>query len=252
MREIISFKESIAIVRKRLGVILLLTMIAVVGSILITNYLLTPQFQSQILLLVNQSDEERSDYSSTELHTSLELINTYNVIITSPRILDQVSNQLGLNETHRTLRERVLVRGEGDSQVVSIQVHDKDSEVAMKIANTIGSVFQKEIVDIMQVDNVSVLSPAEMEPDPISPNLSLNIVIGFIVGISASIGFAFLLDFLDNTVRTEEEMEELTGLPVLGSINLMDKKIDVRSMEKRQTGSIHHHRLKRRREKLGS
>ena len=78
----------------------------------------------------------------------------------------------------------------------------------------------------MNVDNVTVLSKAEVveNQSPIKPRPMLNLAIAFVVGLMASVGLAFLLEYLDNTVKKEEDVESLLGLPVLGIVARMDEE----------------------------
>ena len=52
----------------------------------------------------------------------------------------------------------------------------------------------------------------------------LNVAIAFVVGLMAAVGLAFLLEYLDNTVKKEEDVETLLGLPVLGIVARMDEE----------------------------
>ena len=86
--------------------------------------------------------------------------------------------------------------------------------------------FKGEVAKIMNVDNVTVLSKAEIAENqsPIKPRPMLNVAIAFVVGLMASVGLAFLLEYLDNTVKKEEDVENLLGLPVLGVVARMDEE----------------------------
>src|SRR4051812_16015681 len=99
MEETISLKELFEMLKKRLWMIVSITVIAAVISGVISYYYLTPIYQASTQILVNQTKNEQTLYSSTEVQTNLQLINTYNVIITSPAILDIVSKELDLNMT---------------------------------------------------------------------------------------------------------------------------------------------------------
>ncbi len=77
----------------------------------------------------------------------------------------------------------------------------------------------------MSVDNVTILSKAEVAEgqSPIKPNKMLNVAIAFVVGLMASVGLAFLLEYLDNTFKKEEDIEKFLGLPVLGVISHIEE-----------------------------
>ncbi len=121
----------------------------------------------------------------------------------------------------------ISVVSEKNSQVVSITVQDENPGVAVDIANTIANVFKTEIATIMNVDNVSILSKAVVaeNPDPIKPRPVLNMAIALVVGLMAGVGLAFLLEYLDNTIKTEQDIEKLLELPVLGAIAIISPEV---------------------------
>lgn len=225
MEETISLKELLQTLRKRLSLILSITFIAVLVSGILSYFFITPIYQASTQLLVNQSKTDQTTYNVSEVQTNLQLINTYNVIIKSPAILDIVIKELDLDMTASQLNSKITVQNEKDSQVVNLSVQDPDAALAAKIANKTADVFKKEIVKIMSVDNVSVLAKAETgeSPSPIKPQPLMNIAIAMVVGLMAGIGASFLLEYFDNTVKTEQEIEKLLGVPVLGVIATMDE-----------------------------
>ncbi|PYZ92571.1 capsule biosynthesis protein [Salipaludibacillus keqinensis] len=233
MEETISLKEIVETLKKRIKMIIAITVAAVALAAVVSYFMLTPSYSSSTQLLVNQSTEEGQAYTSGELRTNLDLINTYNVIITSPRILEPTLEELNLERSMGALRNQINVSAEGDSQVVTISVEDDNPAMAVQIANAVGEVFQRDIVDIMNVDNVSILSAAELSdsPSPVSPNPTLNMAIAMVVGLMAGVGLAFLLEFLDNTVKTEDDVEQKLGIPVLASIATIDaSKVTVKDI----------------------
>ncbi|KEZ48836.1 YveK family protein [Metabacillus indicus] len=232
MEETISLKELFQTLKKRLSLIIIITAIAAVTSGLISFFVLTPIYQSSTQILVNQAKSDQQSFNPGEVQTNLQLINTYNVIIKSPAILDKVIQQLDLDMTSGQLNANVTVGSEQDSQVVNISVQDEDPKQAAQIANTIATVFQSDIAKIMSVNNVSILSKAEVgdTASPIAPKPLMNIAIAMVVGLMAGVGLAFLLEYLDNTIKTEEDIEKHLGLPVLGAIT----RIDIEQEQKNQ------------------
>ncbi|HDR6300409.1 YveK family protein [Bacillus cereus] len=226
MEETISLKELFHILKKRLAMILVIAFGAAIVSAIISFFFMTPIYQSSTQILVNQKKQEGAAIQYNEVQTNIQLTNTYKVIIKSPVILDQVKENLGLNITTQELNKKIEVANEKDSQVVAVTAQDKDPKLARDIANTTAEVFKGEVAKIMSVDNVTVLSKAELseELSPIKPRPMLNVAIAFVVGLMASVGLAFLLEYLDNTVKKEEDVENLLGLPVLGIVARMDEE----------------------------
>jgi capsular polysaccharide biosynthesis protein len=224
MEETISLKELLETLKKRLLLIVSITVIAAIISGVVSFYFLTPIYQASTQILVNQKKSEQSLYSTSEVQTNLQLINTYNVIITSPRILDIVSEELDLGMTAAQLKGKITVGSENESQVVNLSVQDPDAKVAAQIANKTAEVFKKEIANIMNVDNVSILAKANVSenPAPIKPRPLLNVAIAIVVGLMAGVGLAFLLEYFNNTIKNEQDIEKILGLPILGVIATID------------------------------
>ncbi|WP_342542146.1 Wzz/FepE/Etk N-terminal domain-containing protein [Paenisporosarcina sp. FSL H8-0542] len=227
MEETISLQELFQTLKKRMLLILSLTILATLISGIVSYFFVTPIYQASTQLLVNQEKTETPILNVSEIQTNLQLINTYNVIIKSPAILDIVREDLALEKlTTEDLNSKITVSAVGESQVLTITVQDPDQFVARDIANTTASVFQREIMDIMNVNNVSILAKATATDtqSPIKPNKMLNMAIAMVVGLMLGVGLAFLLEYLDNTIKTEQEIETLLGLSVIGSISSMEKK----------------------------
>jgi capsular polysaccharide biosynthesis protein len=232
MEETISLRELFYTLRKRIWLIISIAVVATLASGIISFYVLTPIYSSSTQLLVNQEKSDQPMYNVGEIQTNLQLINTYNVIIKSPAILDLVAKDLDMDVTSEELNEKITVGSEKDSQVLSISVQDADPQMATDIANTTAKVFQNEIVKIMNVDNVSILAQAKTKenPSPIKPKPLLNIAIALVVGLMAGVGLTFLLEYLDNTIKNEMDVEKVLGLPVLGAIHTMSEKDRIKGL----------------------
>lgn len=227
MEETISLRELFQTIRKRLWLITIITAVIVATVGVVSFFFLTPIYQSSTQILVNQKASDQPYLNQSDIRTNIDLINTYNEIIKTPAILDIVKKELDINDA---LSNLITVGSSNNSQVMKITVQHPDPEMAVKIANTTANVFKEEIVKIMNVDNVSILSPAELpeNPVPVKPNPMLNMAIGLIVGLMAGVGLAFLLEYLDNTVKTEQDIEKLLELPVLGAIAEIDLDQELR------------------------
>src|SRR5690625_1192039 len=218
MEEEISLVELFDIIKKRVGMILTLSLIGLIVSSVFTFFIATPQFNSTTQLLVNRT-ESTEVIQQSDINTNLQLINTYKDIIKGPVILDDVRETLDLNMSHQALSEKVQVNSENNSQVFSLTVTEENPYDAAMIANTVAETFRNKIDDIMNVDNVSVISEAVPNLNPVSPNTVLNLAIGLLLGVMLGVGLAFVLEFLDNTVKDEKFITEELGWTNLGKVS---------------------------------
>ncbi len=78
----------------------------------------------------------------------------------------------------------------------------------------------------MKVDNVTVLNEAKANGElvPVRPKPVINIVIAIIVSFVISLGLIFLLDYLDDTIKTETDVNKILQIPVLATISKYSKK----------------------------
>jgi capsular polysaccharide biosynthesis protein len=220
-----SLKDLFQVLKKRISIIIVITLLAASVSAFISYFVLTPIYETSTQLLVNQKKSNQNIYNNNEVQTNLQLMNTYNVIIKSTGILDKVKKELGLNMSVEELSGKITVASEKESQVLNLSVKDKDPDRAVKIANKTARVFKREIPKIMSVDNISILSKSQIGDGlyPVDPKPKMNIMLGIIVGLLSSIGLVFLLEYLDNSIKNEQDIENILDLPILGTVNRVKK-----------------------------
>jgi len=214
-----SLNDLIMLMLRRWKLIVSITMIAVIASAGITYFYLTPVYKASTQILVNQKDAD-IQVDVMQLRNHIELINTYSVIIKTPAILDKVIDNLGLPYTADQLNQSISVNRDANSVVFSIAVKDSNPGRAVEIANAVAETFQQEIKEIMNIDNVNILAKAELKknPMPVSPQPKLNIAVAIVFGLLVGVGLAFLIEYLDNTLKNGKDVESYLGLPVLGSV----------------------------------
>ncbi len=88
----------------------------------------------------------------------------------------------------------------------------------------IKKIKEKGITERSQTVNVWVIEKAQLPKFPALPKKKRNIFLGFILGLLGGIGIAFFLEYLDNTVKTPEDVEEKFDIPVISTIDLFKEK----------------------------
>lgn len=205
MEETISLQDVFNIIRKRIGLIALVTVLAIVLTGLTSYFILSPVYQSSTEILVNQNSGEPGQLTNENIQVNLQLIKTFTGILKNPVILDQVVEELNLDMSTDQLSDKITISTAEQSQLITITGEDEKPEVAVEIANTTASIFENDIQELMNVNNVTILSPAVLKenPIPISPNPPLNMAIAAIVGLLLGIGIALLLEYLKKTKKRE-------------------------------------------------
>lgn len=226
MEETFSLQELLKIMKKRLVLIISIFVLAVSITGVISYFFWTPIYEASTQILINQKELDQNQYSSQDIETNLQLINTYNVIIKSPVILSKVIDNLDLSTTPELLNKKITVSNEQNSQVINVSVEDPELQKAIDIANMTAEVFQEDIRTLMNVDNVNILSLAAKSKNglPVKPIPLLNMAIAAGIGLILGIGITFLIEYLDTTVKTEQDIDDLLELPILGLISPISYK----------------------------
>ena len=224
MEETMDLREILQIILKRLWIIILVTLVCIVSSGIISYFVLDNIFEASTTLMVSKTrDEESSNLQYNDILLNQKLVKTYSEIVKSNRVLEKVIEQLGLNMSTGDLRSKVQVNSVSDTEIIRISVEGQDANFATELANSIAVVFMGEIGGIMKMDNVQFIDPAQTPINPIKPRPMLNMAIAGVLGMMVSVFAIFLLEYFDNTIKTIEDVEQKTGLPVLGSIPVFDE-----------------------------
>ena len=233
----LDLRDYIKVIRKRIWIIIAIVLVACLTTGIMSYFFIDPIYEASTKLIVNKSsDRVGVEQLNTEsINTNLRLIDTYKEIIRTPAIMEKVT--VAYPEFNLTMDElvgKVKVSSVNNTQVMTLIVQDTSYNKAAKIVNAVSKVFQQEIPKIMQmkVENVSLLNEAKEinNPLPVKPNKKLNIAISFVVALMVALGLVFLLEYLDDTLKTESDIQQFLGLPTLGMISKMrSEDIELRS-----------------------
>lgn len=225
MKDTLSIQEIVQTLRRRMGLILFLTIGLIVSVALISHYLLKPIYQSSSQFIVIQQQNETVPLGINEIETNLGLIKTYSEIIKSPIILEKVMDEMNLTLSIEELSKQIEIMSEEQSQVVTVSAIADQPETAAQIANLVVEEFRKTITPIMKLENVFVLSKANpaLSEKPIKPRPIMNMLIAGVIGLATAVGLVLILEFLNTKVKTVNDVEEL-GITILGEISMIDKK----------------------------
>lgn len=217
-------KQYWAIVRNRLWMILLLMTVSAVATTVYSYTMIDQKYAASTKLIVNQNEEisvQNGKLDIGTINSNIQLIKTYKEIIATPRIMNLVVEQYPqLQLTSDELISKIGVSSVNETQVMSVFAIDSSYSRAANIVNAVATVFQNEIPKLMKVDNVNILNEADpnVNAAPIPANSNLNIIISIVLSFMIGLGLVFLLDYLDDTVKTEADIAEIVGLPVMASI----------------------------------
>ena len=219
MEETIDLREYFAIIKKRFWIIAIITVVAMVVSGVISFFMLSPVYEAKSTLIVNtEKNEETQMITGDQFSVSQKLAVTYGEIIKSRAVLESVISNLKLDSEYEDLVEKITVSPVKDTQIISISVQDTNPKKARDIANEIPKVFEKEVKRITKANDIQVIDKAILPENPIKPNKIMNVAIAAVLGMMIGLFVVFVLEYLDNKIKTPQDVEKHLDLPILGVI----------------------------------
>ena len=194
------------------------TIVAAVIGILVTRFLMTPQYEAKVNMIVNSRQESTGSLTNDNITSSKNLIATYAVILKSNIILDQVIGELQLNETHASLSSRITVEAIDSTQVMQVSVKYPDPQVAYQIIEKLVEIAPPVIVDAVEAGSCKVVSNVTVGENPVSPSLKKNVLIAAFAGLVLSVAFVILKLLLANYIADDQDVAKYLGLPTLAVI----------------------------------
>lgn len=214
---------------KKLEIILITLMFVAVG-IGYSYFFVKPEYTSTTSLVLAQSSSSGQTgdgaISATDLTMNSKLVSTYSELIKRKAILGQVCENLNIPDSNiQELRGKIKVNSAKNTEIIEISVTNKDPNIAAAIANEIAKVFSEKIVEIYNISNVYLLDRAEANAVPSNINHMKDVVIFAFIGLVIAAVYVLIANMLDNTIKTEQDVEATTELLVLSSIPNYDVEI---------------------------
>lgn len=200
---------------KILWILLAIVVIVILGNIytIITR---TPMYQSNTtIVLVGESKKE---YNQSDSLLNQNLIGTYSQIIKSRKVLSQVIENLDLKITTEELSNSITTSSVEETEIIQITVENAKAKDAQKITDEVAKVFAKEIKDIYNLENVTIIDKAELSKSPYNVNYVKDNIIYLVIGIVLSFGVVFVMYYFDTSIKSSDIVEEKLGLTVIGIV----------------------------------
>ncbi len=238
--EEIDIKDLFLIFWNRKAEMFLIILITMLIGVIYSYFLVVPEYKASTKLVLAQSTTGKRDTTEqaiTQADVSLnsQLVSTYSEIIKSKTILREVINSMNIEYLEEAdLKKKISVKAVNETEVIEITVKDIDPNIAAEIANKIAEVFSEKVVDIYKISNIYILDKAEPSSKPSNTNHVKDIVIFGFVGTVISFGVVLIINMLDTTIKTEEDVENITGLIVLSSIPNYDVELKQKKKERRR------------------
>lgn len=218
---VVSLGDLLQVVWKRLWVIALCAVVCVVAALAV-DFARTPMYQASIQILVGQEqgDAELSSLGS-DVQGLQQLTQTVAEAVATRPVAEGVIQELGLQVSADEFLSHVNVEQVPETQFIEVSYEHPDPERAREIANATGEVFAGQVEEVSPSANAitaTLWERAVTPEEPSSPDPVRDGLLALILGSMFGLGLVFLMEYLDDSWRTPEEVEYVSGRPNLGVI----------------------------------
>lgn len=212
----LDLRDLFAIIQKRLSLIITITLLCTLAAAIFSFFIIKPTYQTDTSIVIGKITEvNQSNLADVTMYQ--QLVKTYAAIASSNTVAQDASTKLG-NIDVKTLTDSITVTPQADTQIIGIKALGKSPKQAYDNINAISDSFIAQAKKIYPTGSVAIMDKAVLPDKPVKPNKKLNIAISFFIGLMASVGLVFVLEYLDRTIKTEEEVEKYLELPVIATI----------------------------------
>ncbi|AWK51238.1 capsular biosynthesis protein [Clostridium beijerinckii] len=216
--EIIKIQDIIDILMKRWKMILSIALIATLTAGIISFFVIAPKYEASTKVFIGKENTKDQNYNNSDIQMYQQLLKTYAGVITTNDLVEKAINTADLNITSEEVLGGLTVTPSANTQILEIKYISTDRVLSRDLVDAVTTQFIETSKELIPNGNVKIIESVKMPENPVSPNKKMNIAIAFLIGLMISIGLAFLLEFMDNTFKTKEQLEQILGIPVIGAI----------------------------------
>ena len=217
----ISVKDLFKIILKNMLFIVICAVIGLAGTFSIFKFIVKPTYVSSVKLYVytKESNANASNYNSlNDLNYAQKIVNTYIEMLRTDSFYKSVKDKGELDYSINDLKKMIQFNVLNDTEVFQVSVSSHNPEQSKKIADTITALAPQTISSIKESALLKVVDSASFPSKASSPNLVVDSVVGFILGIVAAVIYVLLKEMLDVRIKQEESLTARYNIPILGVI----------------------------------
>ena len=216
--------DLVELMYRLLGRWKLIVSLAVVVALLMglyTVFFVTPMYEAtSTIYVLSRSD---SAINMADLQIGTALTNDYIKIFKMWEVHEKVISNLNLPYSYTQMRSSLSVTNDSNTRMLDITFTSPSPEEAAAVANEYAKVASEYIADNMSTDKPNIMSVALIPSNPVSPNKTRNVLLGFILGFVIGCAFVTIQMVVDDKYKTVEDIRKYTGLATLAVVPIEDE-----------------------------
>lgn len=210
-------RDLFKIIKKRIWLIIIITLLFTFTSAAVSIFLISPTYKANVGIIISkQQSGEKITNSDVTMYQNL--MQTYKNIALTNMVAQTAADKLGNGQSSKDLLERTAVTAKEGTMILNIEVKSNSAEESYKNVQAYADAFVERANTLISGGDVKIMDNAQIPEAPASPNVILNTAIAFIAGLFLSNGIAFLLEYMNNSLITKEDVEKYLELTIIGFI----------------------------------
>ena len=218
--QVLSIKDIGNILKKRLSMIIVITLVTTIGAIGLTYFVIEPTYTTTASLLIGKKSatEEGKEYNSNDVQMYQKLMGTYAKVVQSKDVIKRAIAANSLNLTYEQVSSSLSVTTSDTDQILTLSYTSKNPQEGVEVLNPLIEEFDKTSKEIISNGEMFVLTTPEIPSSPSSPDKTKNVMMGIAAGIALGVVLALFLEWMDDSVKKPEEIETLLETSVIGFV----------------------------------
>ena len=184
----------------------------------ITKVLITPQYTASSMIYI--FTKTTSITSLADLQVGSQLTVDFQTLGTSRPVVEKVIRELNLDATYEELLQTITITNPSNSRILKISVENPDPQLAADISNAMAESLSNRVAEVLNTDKPSTVEQAVVPQNPSSPSTTRNVAVGGLLGLVLVASFVLLQHFMDDTIKSEEDVRKYLELNTLASVPL--------------------------------
>lgn len=215
----IDLGELFKVLKKNIILIVVVSLFCAAIGLVSSMFLISKKYSSEATIYITPKVTEQGTIDYNSIQTNSRMVNNYMEILKGETILAKVADQVGMEDYEEVL-DTLTISNPENTELISVSSETTDPELSQQIVSLVISTFTEDMMDILNLNNVTIINDAKVNENPVSPSVPRYTILGLAVGLVISCGYVFITFLFDKRLRTREEAENFLGVPVLATVPL--------------------------------
>lgn len=208
--------ELLQLLKKKLYLVIILPLVCGIAAAGVSWGLMANEYTSSVSLYVlTTSDQTSSVITSSDTTASQQLANDIAALAESNRVVNDTAKALNMTDLDDY---QISVDSATTNRIITLNVTGDSGESVAIIADELAENLASTAVEVMEVRAVNIIDQAQVPEDPSGPNRIMYTLVAILAGLFLAVAWIVFIDMIDTTVKSEDEIQDLLGLSVLGNM----------------------------------